>query len=132
MQDGDDHSVEGHRRAVRALTEQLGPEHPETIKKLFVLGFSLQRSGRLEEAGREYRIVLRTLVSTLGDDHPDTLAGRVNHGLMLDRLGRLEEAEQEQLTFLETAERLPVPDDRHLLFSVCRSNLEATRHKLQD
>ncbi|MCO5994976.1 tetratricopeptide repeat protein [Actinoallomurus rhizosphaericola] len=109
------------RQALTANTEQLGPDHPDTLTSQNNLALALSDLGRLEEAEAEHRAVLDARIRVLGPEHPNTLTSRGNLAVVLSELGRLEEAEAEHRAVLNARIRVLGPEHPDTLTS--RNNL---------
>jgi tetratricopeptide (TPR) repeat protein len=52
----------------------LGPEHPDTLSKMYYFGAVLHADGKFEEAEQNFRQLLSLREKVLGPDHADTIA----------------------------------------------------------
>jgi tetratricopeptide (TPR) repeat protein len=108
-------------RAMKVAVEELGPEHPQTLRTRHNLGHWLAAVGRIEEALVESSILLDDQSRVLGLDHPDTLSTRGNLIRWLGEAGRVEEALAKSQPLLEDHCRVLGLD--HLYTLTTRSNL---------
>ncbi len=82
------------KRALEIRTKTRGPEHPDTIETINLMGFLYQVTGRLDLAEANYKKALELRSKVLGPNHPDTVDSEVYlAGLYLLR-GRYAEAEK--------------------------------------
>ncbi|MFT7620965.1 MAG: CHAT domain-containing protein/Tfp pilus assembly protein PilF [Myxococcota bacterium] len=80
------------RRAVKANSEVLGPDHPQVGLAHSNLGSTLGDLGRWKEAIASYQLALRVLESGLGAEHEEVAKLLNNLGWTFERDGRAAEA----------------------------------------
>jgi serine/threonine protein kinase/tetratricopeptide (TPR) repeat protein len=85
-------AAEQYQRARALYTEQLGPDHPNTLETLTNLASSYATLGRYDEALKLREEALARHQATLGPDHPDTLVCMNNLANSYASLGRYEAA----------------------------------------
>lgn len=81
-----------HRTVLAALTEELGPNHPELSIVHGMLASALKQQAKFEDAEREFRLALQLAEQGLGPDHPDLGVPLANLAQMLGVTGRSDEA----------------------------------------
>lgn len=81
------------RATLASETARLGPDHPQILYTKKVLGQSLHRQGRLDEAVQWYAEVYRQRQLRYGEDHPLTLNAGAQLAAAYNSLGRPAEAE---------------------------------------
>lgn len=99
---GDLHRRRGEHAAAEPLLEEalaldrerLGPDHPDTGRRLNQLGILLHDAGRSGAAVTLLERALEVTTAALGSAHPDTIAVAVNLALSLASLGDLQRAER--------------------------------------
>jgi tetratricopeptide (TPR) repeat protein len=84
----------------------LGPEHPDTLTSLEILGTLMGTFGRVDEVEPILRRCLEARNRVLGPEHRDTLDSMAHLALLYLRLGRLAEAEPLLVDSLETRTRV--------------------------
>lgn len=90
---GDRVTAERHLSVALALRrDQLGTQHPDTLRSANNLTNLLADAGRYEEAEEQYRRTLAAQKRILGDEHPDTLASMNNLAAALQFQGKLKAA----------------------------------------
>jgi Flp pilus assembly protein TadD len=108
-----------------ARARQLGPEHPDTLTSMSLLGSALYQIGRLGEAEQLHRQVLRSRAHVLGPDHPETAISRHHLALALRDLNRLDEAETELRAAWDVFARALAP--HHPYTRAAEQDLERTQ-----
>ncbi len=81
------------RQVLDSETARLGPDHPQTLYTKKVLGQSLHRQGRLDEAVQWYAKVYAKRRARYGNDHPLTLSAGGQLAAAYNTLDRPAEAE---------------------------------------
>jgi eukaryotic-like serine/threonine-protein kinase len=104
-------------RAVEIRRQVLGPEHPDTLKTMFSLAWTLDLEGQRQEAERIVRQTLDIQRHVLGPDHPDTLASINGLAVTLQERGQYTEAEKLEREILENARRIFGPEHRRTLMA---------------
>ncbi len=99
-----------YRRAIARATEDLGPEHPNTLTARSNLIAALQRFQRFDEAVTEARDVVARLAETQGREGPAYANALVNLAIALDSQGRPLEASGYLHEALAAVERTAGPD----------------------
>ncbi|CAN5331352.1 hypothetical protein BH09PLA1_BH09PLA1_24400 [soil metagenome] len=72
---------------------ELGPDHPATLRAASDLALVLKKQGRLADAEALNREILERRRRSLGDNHPETIVSLNNLGAQLRAQGRLVQAE---------------------------------------
>ena len=81
------------RQVLDSESARLGPDHPQTLYTRKVLGQTLHRQGRLDEAAQRYAEVYEKRRARYGDDHPLTLGSGAQLAAAYNSLDRPAEAE---------------------------------------
>ena len=99
------------REALETQQRVLGPEHPDTLQSMMVVGSILLSEGKLSDAEALQRETLASRRRILGSDHLDTLWSilRLSHTLAMR--GELKEAQELSREALATYRRVLGPDD---------------------
>jgi hypothetical protein len=74
------------------VTQELGPDHPDTLTSRNNLALTYGAAGRTDESIRLHEQALAARERVLGSDHPDTLQSRNNLANAYKDEGRTEEA----------------------------------------
>jgi len=101
--------------------ENLGPEHPDTLRARHYRARALDSAGQFQAAVTEFRAVIPLREKVLGPEHPDTLRSRMDLATSLDSQGYHAEAEAENRAVLALQEKVLGPEHRDTLAS--RMNL---------
>jgi serine/threonine protein kinase/lipopolysaccharide biosynthesis regulator YciM len=80
-------------RALQLHTEQLGIDHPDTLKSKNNLAVLYWDQGKYDLAEQHFKEVLDALTTQRGADHPDTLTSKNNLAALYQAQGRYERAE---------------------------------------
>ncbi|MFC4590102.1 FxSxx-COOH system tetratricopeptide repeat protein [Sphaerisporangium corydalis] len=72
--------------------QELGPDHPWTLRTAKDLSIALRRAGAFEESQEQARSVYSRLQRLMGDTHPDTVAAASNLSNVLRQTGDLDTA----------------------------------------
>ena len=80
--------------ALRLLRERLGPEHPETLKAMNLLGIIYRKMGNLHESSDMLEHGLAGCTSVLGPSNENTLRAKNDLGMVYEELGMMNEAEK--------------------------------------
>jgi serine/threonine protein kinase/tetratricopeptide (TPR) repeat protein len=94
------------RASVKLRSENLGPEHPDTLTAIHTLNALLFFSGRLDEAEASQRRLLDARRRVLGSEHEDTLWTQHDLAATLRDQGKHEEAERHAREVVERSGRL--------------------------
>ncbi len=116
-------SIVQYERVVELLRASLGPDHPDTLAAMNMVGVTYREMGRVAEAGSVFRETLERRQRVLGPEHADTLMSFSNLGGLLSYAGELDEAERYVRAALEGSDKLFGPEDEETLN---RRNLYAT------
>lgn len=81
-------------RAAELQRKVLGPEHPETLMSMEMVGKILLEEGRFEEAEKLQRETLAARTRVLGPEHPETVHTMSRLSKVLSWRGRHQEAEK--------------------------------------
>jgi Tfp pilus assembly protein PilF/tRNA A-37 threonylcarbamoyl transferase component Bud32 len=81
------------RKALEMSRRLRGPDDPETLDTVDVLGLLLMDQEKLAEAEPLYRQGVEACRRVRGPDHPDTLTAQHNLAVVLEQQGKLAEAE---------------------------------------
>ena len=92
-------------------SENLGPEHRNSLVALENLAILAGRTERPDEAEGLHLEILSIRRRTLGDRHSDTLTSLVNLGHQYSKTGRLAEGEELLREAVETARETLGPDN---------------------
>ena len=106
--------AEGASLAREALWTQrrvLGPEHPDTLQSMMVVGNILRTEGKLADAEALQRETLAARRRVLGSEHVDTLWSIFSLSSTLELEGQLAEAQELSREALATFRRVLGPDD---------------------
>lgn len=106
-----------YREAIKLQEEELGPEHPDTLRSRNSLADTLHALGKYTDAAAEYRDVLKLREKMLGPQHVDTLQSRNSLANTLCDLGKYAEAGTEYLKVIELQERMLGPENPDVLKS---------------
>ena len=109
------------QRVLAKREQQLGPDHPDTLKTRHNLAMIYRQIGRHQEAETLFNEVLAKREQKLGPDHPDTLTARHNLAVLYRDMGRHQKAETLFNEVLAKQEQQLGPDHPDTL---------ATRHSL--
>ncbi len=111
--DDADTSVENARKAYETGVEELGAEHPLTLKAAGTYGKTLRFDGQLERADSLYSAVVPRLetADVPADVHAFLLS---NYGELLVQLPRLDKAERVLHRALDWSDRMEEPDTSQL------------------
>ncbi len=112
------------RQVVSIFSEQLGPEHLNTLRSRNNLANALNGQGKDVQAEAEYRTVLKVMERVLGSEHRDTLGCQNNIASALYGQWRFVEAEAEYRAVLKLSERVLGPEHSDTLNG--RNNLAMT------
>lgn len=112
-----EHAVDTNRRV-------LGAEHPDTLRSMSELSWTIQREGRSNDAEKFFRETLEGQRRVLGPENSDTLRTMGGLAWVLQEEGRYTEAESLQRQMLETQRRLAGPEGHGTLSSM--TNLAST------
>jgi serine/threonine protein kinase len=104
-------------RAVDIRRRVLGPEHPETLRSMSGLAWTLAREGRYTDAAKLGRDVLDIQCSVLGPEHPDTLTSMDRLVSVLLGKGEIAAAEELERPTLDARRRVLGPEHRETLNS---------------
>ena len=102
--------LQWYRRAIALATQDLGPEHPNTLTARSNLIAALQRFQRFDEAVAEAEDVVDRLAQTQGRDNPAYANALINLAIALDSQGRPLEAVSYLQEALGVFERTAGPD----------------------
>ncbi|MEW1632102.1 tetratricopeptide repeat protein [Streptomyces sp. NPDC089173] len=105
------------RRLLDAETDQLGPDHPDTLGRRNNLANSLDHLGEHRQAADLHRQVMADRERVLGPDHPETLGSRHNVANSLDHLGEHRQAADLHRQVMADRERVLGPDHPSTLTS---------------
>jgi tetratricopeptide (TPR) repeat protein len=94
----------------RALAQDLGPEHPDTLAARQSHANVLRELGRPVEAETEHRAVADIGARVFGPEHPQVLSARKSWAFALTRQRRWTEAEEELRAVREIASRVLGPE----------------------
>ncbi|KAH0552892.1 hypothetical protein GP486_006908, partial [Trichoglossum hirsutum] len=94
------------RGAVERREKVLGPEHPDTLISISILGGALEGLGKYGEAEAMHRRALEEREKVLGPEHPFTLVGANQLGRVLELLGKYKNAEALHRRALEGREKV--------------------------
>jgi tetratricopeptide (TPR) repeat protein len=95
-----------YERARKLCDVSFGEENTKTLQAMHLIGYSLQKGGRLKEAQEIQEMVLEVTMRTLGEDHPNILRSMQNlAATYAEQGGRLKEVQDIQEKFLEVAKR---------------------------
>jgi tetratricopeptide (TPR) repeat protein len=94
LKEGSLDEVAKYTRLAMGIYQQLGMEHPNTLRALNNYGYSLRKAGRIADAEQFDRHSSEASFRVLGENHPLTLHRRNNLVLTLSLLGRLGEARE--------------------------------------
>ncbi|MEV1049289.1 FxSxx-COOH system tetratricopeptide repeat protein [Streptomyces sp. NPDC049916] len=109
------------RRLLCAETDQLGPDHPDTLSSRNNLANALHGLGEHQQAADLHRQTLTDRERVLGPDHPETLGSRHNVANSLAHLGEHRQAADLHRHVIADRERVLGPDHPSTLSS--RNNL---------
>ncbi|MET9928240.1 MULTISPECIES: tetratricopeptide repeat protein [Streptomyces] len=98
------------RRLLDAETDQLGPDHPDTLGRRNNLANALHGLGEHQQAADLHRQTLADRERVLGPDHPETLGSRHNVANSLDHLGEHRQAADLHRHVIADRERVLGPD----------------------
>ncbi|WP_257137686.1 tetratricopeptide repeat protein, partial [Streptomyces sp. st115] len=98
------------RRLLDAETDQLGPDHPDTLGSRNNLANALHGLGEHQQAADLHRQTLTDRERVLGPDHPETLGSRHNVANSLDHLGEHRQAADLHRQVIADRERVLGPD----------------------
>ncbi len=82
------------KRALEIRTKTRGPEHPDTIETINLIGFLYQVTDKLDLAEAQFVKALTLRTKVLGPNHPDTADSEVYLAGLYMHLGRYAEAEK--------------------------------------
>lgn len=102
-------------KAYATRTQQLGPDHLDTLTSLHNLAMQRWRQGKIKEAETMCREAVEKRQRVLGSSHQDTLWSRLWLGLVLLYDNRLDEAEAVLRQAIETCVQKLGPDHRYTL-----------------
>jgi len=122
-----DVSLVQRERALRILTDAVGPEDPDTLGVSVELGAGLRFAGRIDEAQRVLEANLPVAERTLGPDHRTTLRLRRLEAMLAQSRGELEKSEAMLLPLLERVERA---GDDTLLAAMLNTDLRTVEERL--
>jgi CHAT domain-containing protein/Flp pilus assembly protein TadD len=116
------------QRALRIRTTTLGPEHPDTIETINLMGFLYHVTGDFSRAEASFKKALALRTKVLGPDHPDTADSQVYLAGLYMNEGRYGEAEVLLRQSLENeaqavSTRYPSPADSHAYLGALYSNM---------
>jgi tetratricopeptide (TPR) repeat protein len=94
------------RKAMKARTKILGPEHEETLRSIGMRGLAYHLGGRWKEAEELEVQVMETRKRVLGAEHPSTLTSMANLASTYRNQGRWQEAEELFVQVMETSLRV--------------------------
>jgi serine/threonine protein kinase/tetratricopeptide (TPR) repeat protein len=103
--------------------EQLGEEHPNTLRSMHSLALLYHRQGRWGEAEPLYVKVLQIQRRVLGEEDPDTLTSMDDLAFLYGEQGRLDKAESLNVKTLELRRRVlgeEYPFTLHTMRSLAR------------
>ncbi|KAL9041630.1 MAG: hypothetical protein Q9214_004041, partial [Letrouitia sp. 1 TL-2023] len=89
-----DDAEELYKRALTGNEEQLGPDHPDTLRTVQNLANVYSDKGRYDDAEELYKRALAGREEQLGPDHPDTLGTVQNLANVYSNKGRYDDAEE--------------------------------------
>jgi tetratricopeptide (TPR) repeat protein len=104
--------------ALQIQRRVLGPQNPDTLASISLLGWILEEQGHHAEAEKMERETLEIQRRVIGPEHPQTLSSMVNLGAILEQQGHFAEAEKLDRETLEIQRRVLGPDDRRTLRSM--------------
>ena len=104
--------------ALEAREKVLGPEHPDTLASISILGWILGGHGRYEEAKAMHQRALQGSEKVLGPEHPSTLVCISILGWILGSQGRYKEAEAMHERALQGREKVLSPEHPDTLVSI--------------
>ncbi len=81
-------------KALKALRDRLGPDHPDVAVLLNNVAYNLAGREKYADADRHFREALAILVKRYGEGHPETAEARNNLGVNLYHQGQFDEAER--------------------------------------
>jgi len=105
-------------KAVETRQRVLGPEHPDTLRSMYLVGKNLNDDGRYAEAEKLLREVLEAQRRVLGPEHPETVSSMIGIAGVIYEEGRYQEAEKLQRELLDMQRRAFAPDDRRALMAM--------------
>ena len=105
-------------KAVETRQRVLGPEHPDTLRSMYLVGKNLNDDGRYAEAEKLLREVLEAQRRVLGPEHPETVSSMIGIAGVIYEEGRYQEAEKLQRELLDIQRRAFAPDDRRALMAM--------------
>ena len=82
------------KRALAGNEEQLGPDHPDTIRTVENLANIYRYKGRYDDAEKLYKYVLAGREEQLGSDHPDILRTVENLAIVYRNKGQYDDAKE--------------------------------------
>jgi len=116
---GDYATAEAHaQRAVALRTQVLGPEHPDTLDALGMLGWTYGELGRNEEAERLWQSLWQTSRRVLGEEHTNTLSALYGLGSTYLNQERYAKAEEVYVGLVDTYRRLLGPEHPDTIMSM--------------
>ena len=113
-----EHATPLQEAALRTRRDELGDDHPDTLRSINSMGTLLVYQGKLTEAEPYFREALEGNRRVLGDDHADTLDSINNMGVLLRAQGKLTEAEPYHREALEGYRRVLGDDHPQTLTSI--------------
>ncbi len=113
-----EHATPLQEAALRTRRDELGDDHPDTLRSINSMGTLLVYQRKLTEAEPYFREALEGNRRVLGDDHADTLDSINNMGVLLKSQGKLTEAEPYYRKGLEGNRRVLGDDHPDTLASI--------------
>jgi tetratricopeptide (TPR) repeat protein len=94
---------------IAAQRRVLGPEHPQTLRAMTMLGLTLAKEGRYSEADKLQTQVIEIKARVLGPTHNSTLQSMEMEAIGLSREDRYADSEKMFRDVIETAEKTNQP-----------------------
>lgn len=105
-------------RAAELQRRVLGPENPETLASMDLLGKTLVKQGRFAEAETLQRATISARTRVLGPEHPDTLHSMILLARVLSSQGKHAEADKLGHEAVNIERRVLGPEDHQTLILI--------------